>query len=83
MRLIFAELLGLCLPPRLFLVIDVRERLPVAVLDDEASEVIFNCPRWREAARGGGHELMTTKGPIKIHHPADNGCADECPDKYA
>ena len=33
------------------LVIDMRERLPNAVLDDEAREVIFNDPWWREATR--------------------------------
>jgi hypothetical protein len=41
--------------PWLFLVIDIRERLPVAVLDDEASEMVFNYPWWWKAARGGHH----------------------------
>ena len=42
------------LPRRLFLVIDLGERLPVGVVDDEASVVVvFDRPRRREAARVG------------------------------
>ena len=26
---------------------------------------------------------MTTEEPMKINHPADNDCADECPDECA
>jgi hypothetical protein len=47
-RFISAEQLGRCWLPCI-LVIDVRERLPSAVLDYEASEVIFNGPWWWEA----------------------------------
>jgi len=51
-RFVFAEQLGCGAPSRLIFVIDVRERLPCAVLDDEASEVVFSGPRRREAASG-------------------------------
>src|SRR5215813_6064355 len=37
-------------------------------------------PQWT-AARREGMSAQMTKGPIKIHHSADNGCADECPDE--
>jgi len=59
----------------------MRERLPSAVLDDEASEVIFNDPRWWEATRGGHEQL--SNDPIKIKRPADNDSADERPNKRA
>jgi hypothetical protein len=51
-RLILAEQLGCGSSPRRIFVIDVGERLPCAVLDDEASEVVFSCPGRREAVRG-------------------------------
>jgi hypothetical protein len=35
------------------IIINVSKRLPLAVLDDVASEVIFNSPWWWEAP--GGH----------------------------
>ena len=40
-------------------------KLPSAVLDDEASEVIFNDPWWREAM-SGGHGAA----PIRVHQTA-------------
>ena len=61
-RLISAERLGRCWLPRI-LVIDMRERLPSAVLDDEASEVIFNDP-------GGGKRREEGIGANE--QPADN-----------
>src|SRR5262249_7478064 len=63
-RFISAEQLGRCWLPCI-LVIDMRERLPSAILDDEASEVIFNDPWWREAM-SGGHGAA----PIRVHQTA-------------
>jgi hypothetical protein len=38
-------------------------------------------PWWREATRGGGHEL--TNDPIKVKRPADNDRAKQRPNKRA
>jgi hypothetical protein len=55
-RLNFAEQLGRFLLPYI-IIINVSKHLPLAVLDDVASEVIFNSPWWWEATRGGHCEL--------------------------
>jgi hypothetical protein len=48
------EQLGRRAPAGLFLEIEIGERLPGIVADDQAGVVVlFDRPRWREAARGG------------------------------
>ena len=54
-HLVFGEQLGRRSPPRLTLIIDVGELLPVGVPHDETVRRYFRRPRRREAA--GGHDL--------------------------
>ena len=56
----------------------MRERLPVAVFDDEASEVIFNGPWWWEAARAyafHGEPIADTGGPEEVRSSGHAGRA--------
>jgi hypothetical protein len=63
-RLVLAEQLGGGAPPRLTLIIDLAQRLPIGVTHDETVWRDFSSPRWREAPRGsrlGFIELATLR----------------------
>ena len=50
-RLIATEQVGGRVPAGLRLIVDVAQRLPVVIPDDEAASIVlFDVPWWREAA---------------------------------
>jgi hypothetical protein len=48
--------------------IDVAERLPVAVLDDEASVEFFDSPGWRESDEGRACSPLILHCPVSDVH---------------
>jgi hypothetical protein len=58
------------LPLRLILEVEVPERLPGRIADDEALRVLIDRPRWRKAARGR-HGVMIWRPERDVLQPLD------------